>query len=120
MSKPLPSDTLRPNPNSVKVLTAKTTSSKTGVVLGDNLVWNPSVLCAILALQRDAEISDEAIANSSSKIVLSVDQTEVSRVAKRFRFAESLVSQLQPLEALVRMGSEGHKCRIKPFYERLT
>ena len=77
-------------------------------------------LCAILASQRDAEISDEAIANSSSKIVLSVDQTEVSRVAKRFRFAESLVSQLQPLEALVRMGSEGHKCRIKPFYERLT
>lgn len=76
-------------------------------------------LSAVLASQRDSEISDEAIANSSTKVVLAVDQTEVSRVAKRFRFAESLVSQLQPLEALVRMGTEGHRCRVKPYYERV-
>lgn len=76
-------------------------------------------LSAVLASQRDAEISDEAIANSSTKVVLAVDQTEVSRVAKRFRFAENLVSQLQPLEALVRMGTEGHRCKVKPYYERV-
>ncbi len=76
-------------------------------------------LSAVLASQRDSEISDEAIANSSTKVVLTVDQTEVSRVAKRFRFAESLVSGLQPLEALVRMGTEGHRCRVKPYYERV-
>lgn len=76
-------------------------------------------LCAVVASQRDAEISDEVIANTASKIVLAVDQTEVKRVSKRFRFAEGLVSQLQPLEALVRMGSVGERCKIKPFYERI-
>jgi type IV secretory pathway VirB4 component len=86
------------------------------LVLGDGRKYSLSM---VLASQRDAEISEEAIANSSTKIVLAVDQTEVSRVAKRFRFAESLVSQLQPLEALVRMGTEGHRCRVKPYYERV-
>jgi type IV secretory pathway VirB4 component len=76
-------------------------------------------LCAVLASQRDAHIDDEVIANSSAKIVLGVDQTEVKRVAKRFRFAENLVAGLQPLEALVRMGTEGHKCKVKPYYERI-
>ncbi len=76
-------------------------------------------LNAILASQRDAEISDEAIANSSTKIVLGVDQSEVKRVARRFRFAENIVAQLQPLEALVRMGTLGERCKIKPFYERI-
>ncbi len=77
-------------------------------------------LCAVLASQRDAEISDEAIANSSTKVVLPVDQSEVKRVARRFRFAENLVAQLQPLEALVRMGTEGQRCRVKPYYERVS
>ena len=76
-------------------------------------------LCAVLASQRDAEISDEAIANSSTKIVLGVDQSEVKRVSRRFRFAENLVAQLQPLEALVRMGTIGERCKIKPYYERV-
>jgi len=76
-------------------------------------------LCAVLASQRDAEISDEAIANSATKIVLAVDQTEVKRVARRFRFAENIVAQLQPLEALVRMGTIGERCKIKPYYERV-
>ena len=87
------------------------------ILLGDGRKFG---LCAILASQRDAEISDEAIANSSTKIVLPVDQTEVGRVAKRFRFAENLVAQLQPLEALVRMGTIGQKCKIKPYYERIN
>jgi hypothetical protein len=87
------------------------------LVTGDGRKYG---LCIVQASQRDAEISEEAIANSSTKIVLSVDQTEVSRVAKRFRFAENLVANLQPLEALVRMGTEGHRCKIKPYYERVS
>jgi hypothetical protein len=86
------------------------------IIYGDGRKFG---LNAILASQRDGEISDEAIANSSTKVVLGVDQTEVRRVAKRFRFAESLVSQLQPLEALVRMGTIGERCKIKAFYERI-
>jgi energy-coupling factor transporter ATP-binding protein EcfA2 len=76
-------------------------------------------LNAVLASQRDAHISDNVIANSSTKVVLAVDQTEVARVAKRFRFAEDLVAQLQPLEAMVRMGTEGQRCKVKPYYERV-
>jgi hypothetical protein len=86
------------------------------IIYGDGRKFG---LNAILASQRDGEISDEAIANSSTKVVLAVDQTEVKRVSKRFRFAESLVGQLQPLEALVRMGTNGERCKIKPFYERI-
>jgi DNA helicase HerA-like ATPase len=73
----------------------------------------------VLASQRDAEISDEAIANSATKIVLAVDQTEVKRVARRFRFAENIVAQLQPLEALVRMGNYRRAMQDKPYYERV-
>ncbi|WP_414623805.1 ATP-binding protein [Calothrix sp. CCY 0018] len=86
------------------------------IILGDGRKYG---LCAVLASQRDAEISDEAIANSSTKIVLMVDQSEVKRVARRFRFAENIVAALQPLEALVRMGTVGTKCKIKPYYERV-
>lgn len=86
------------------------------IILGDGRKYG---LCAVLASQRDAEISDEAIANSSTKIVLAIDQTEVKRVSRRFRFAENIVAGLQPLEALVRMGTEGQKCKIKPYYERV-
>ncbi|MGL5923364.1 type IV secretion system DNA-binding domain-containing protein, partial [Chroococcidiopsis sp.] len=76
-------------------------------------------LNGVAASQRDAHISDNVIANSATKIVLGVDQTEVARVAKRFRFAADLVANLSPLEALVRMGTQGHRCKIKPFYERV-
>jgi hypothetical protein len=86
------------------------------IIYGDGRKFG---LNAILASQRDAEISDEAIANSATKVVLSVDQSEVKRVARRFRFAENIVAGLQPLEALVRMGTLGERCKIKPFYERI-
>jgi len=76
-------------------------------------------LCGVAASQRDAHISDNVIANSATKIVLGVDQTEVAKVSKRFRFAADLVANLAPLEALVRMGTAGHRCKIKPFYERV-
>lgn len=93
-------------------------NSKTlNIILGDGRKYG---LCCIVASQRDAEISNEVIANTATKIILSVDQTEVKRVAKRFRFAESIVSQLQPLEALARMGTNGEYCKIKPYYERIT
>ncbi len=86
------------------------------LILGDGRKFG---LNAVLASQRDAHISDNVIANSATKIVLAVDQTEVGRVAKRFRFAPDLVAALQPLEALVRMGTSGHRCKIKPYYERI-
>lgn len=86
------------------------------LILGDGRKYG---LSAVLASQRDAHLSDNVIANSATKIVLGVDQTEVSRVARRFRFADALVAALQPLEALVRMGGSGHRCRIKPYYERV-
>lgn len=76
-------------------------------------------LGAIIASQLDADISNEVLANSSTKIVLAVDQVEVNKVSRRFRFALPLVSSLQPLEALVRMDNDGHHIKIKPFYERI-
>jgi hypothetical protein len=91
-------------------------SRSVDLVLGDGRKYG---LGAVLASQRDAHISDNVIANSATKIVLGVDQAEVSRVAKRFRFAADLVAALEPLEALVRMGTAGHRCRIKPYYERI-
>jgi hypothetical protein len=91
-------------------------SKSVDLVLGDGRKYG---LCAVLASQRDAHISDNVIANSATKIVLGVDQTEVAKVSKRFRFAADLVANLAPLEALVRMGTQGHRCKIKPFYERV-
>ncbi|MBD2666676.1 ATP-binding protein [Richelia sinica] len=90
--------------------------SKTlNIILADGRKYGLSV---VVASQRDSEISKEVIANTATKIVLMVDQTEVRYVSNRFRFSPNLVSQLQPLEALVRMGTEGIKTKIKPFYER--
>jgi len=76
-------------------------------------------LNAMVASQLDADISNEVLANSSTKIVLAVDQVEVAKVARRFRFAVSLVANLQPLEALVRIDHQGHHIKIKPFYQRV-
>ncbi|MDD1421305.1 type IV secretion system DNA-binding domain-containing protein [Dolichospermum sp. ST_sed1] len=76
-------------------------------------------LCAIVASQRDAHISGEVLANSSLKLVLAVDETEIASVKKRFRFSESLIASLQPLEALVRMDGDGMKTKILPYYLRV-
>jgi len=91
-------------------------SRSVDLVLADGRKYG---LGAVLASQRDAHISDNVIANSATKVVLAVDQTEVGRVAKRFRFADSLVAALEPLDALVRMGTQGHHCQIKPYYQRV-
>ena len=59
------------------------------------------------------------MANSSLKLVLAVDETEIASVKKRFRFSESLIAPLQPLEALVRMDGDGIKTKIIPYYEKV-
>jgi tRNA-binding EMAP/Myf-like protein len=76
-------------------------------------------LCAIVASQRDAHISGEVLANSSLKVVLAIDETEIASVKKRFRFSESMIASLQPLEALVRMDGDGMKTKILPYYLRI-
>ena len=86
------------------------------IILSDGRKYG---LCCILASQRDSELSKEVIANTSTKIVLAVDQTEVKSVSNKFRFSISLVADLQPLEALVRMGNEGTKTKILPYYLRI-
>ena len=92
-------------------------NSKTlNIILGDGRKYG---LCCILASQRDAELSKEVIANTATKIILMLDQTEVKAVSNRFRFSPNLVGQLQPLEALVRMGTEGIKTKILPYYLRV-
>lgn len=76
-------------------------------------------LNAILASQRDCHISDDVIANSATKIILRVDQTEVNKVAKRYRFSEHLLAELEPLQALIRFGKDGYKANIIPYYKRI-
>ncbi|NWF58976.1 MAG: ATP-binding protein [Fischerella sp.] len=73
----------------------------------------------IVASQMDSDISNTVLANSSTKMVLGVDQVEVVKVARRFRFALNLVANLQPLEALIRMDNDGFHTKIKPFYQRV-
>ncbi|WP_375467262.1 ATP-binding protein [uncultured Nostoc sp.] len=73
----------------------------------------------IVASQMDSDISNTVLANSSTKMVLGVDQVEVAKVARRFRFALNLVANLQALEALIRMDNDGFHTKIKPFYQRV-
>ena len=48
-----------------------------------------------------------------------MDETEIASVKKRFRFSESMIASLQPLEALVRMDGDGMKTKILPYYLRV-
>lgn len=73
----------------------------------------------ILASQSERHLSADVIGNSSTKIVLPVDQTEVAKVAKKFRFAEAKVAALHPLQALCRFGTEAKQVNIIPYYERI-
>ncbi|UBF27495.1 ATP-binding protein [Kovacikia minuta CCNUW1] len=76
-------------------------------------------LALMLASQSERHLSADVIGNSSTKIVLPVDQTEVGRVAKKFRFAEAKVAGLQPLQALCRFGTDAKQVDIIPYYERV-
>lgn len=77
-------------------------------------------LSLIVASQSERHLSPDVIGNSATKIVLPVDQSEVGKVAKKFRFAESRVSQLQQLQALCRIGTEVKSTNIVPYFRRVS
>lgn len=72
-----------------------------------------------LMSQLPSDFSDDILANTATKIVLSVDSSEVKRTASKFRFGESIIAGLQPLEALIRLGNNANKIKIVPYYQRL-
>jgi hypothetical protein len=74
----------------------------------------------VLASQSERHLSADVIGNSSTKIVLPVDQTEVKKVASKFRFAEAKVAALLPLTALCRFGKQAEQVEILPYYKRVT
>ncbi len=76
-------------------------------------------LALVTASQSERHLSHEVIGNSATKIVLPVDATECSKVAKKFRFAEKRVAALEPLTALCRFGKEAELLEIQPYYQRL-
>ena len=75
---------------------------------------------AVVASQSEQHFSKEILLNSASKIVLPVDQTEVKKVASKFRFDEKRIAVLQPLQALVRLGTTAAFCNITPYYRRVA
>lgn len=77
-------------------------------------------LALILASQSERHLSLDVIANSSTKIVLPVDQTEVTAVARKFRFAEEHIASLKPLTALCRFGKDAARVSILPYYKRVS
>jgi predicted GIY-YIG superfamily endonuclease/energy-coupling factor transporter ATP-binding protein EcfA2 len=76
-------------------------------------------LALVVASQSERHLSADVIGNSSSKIVLPVDQTECTKVANKFRFAEKKVAALEPLTALCRFGKDAELLKIQPYYQRL-
>lgn len=73
----------------------------------------------VMASQSERHLSLDVIGNSATKIVLPVDQTEVKKVANKFRFAEQKVAQLTPLTALCRFGAHAEQVSILPYYQRV-
>lgn len=72
-----------------------------------------------VASQRSQHLSAEILSNTQTKIVLPVDSTDIAATAKKFRFHDLQVAQLEPLTALVRIGSEACKIKITPFFARM-
>jgi hypothetical protein len=77
-------------------------------------------LGAGIGSQSERHFSPDILGNSSTKIVLAVDQTEVKKVATKFRFDEKRIAVLQPLQALVRIGATASYCDIDPYYRRMN
>ena len=73
-----------------------------------------------IASQSERHFSPDILANASTKIVLPVDQTEVKKVATKFRFDEKRIATLQPFQALVRIGTTASYCEIDPYYQRVA
>jgi hypothetical protein len=72
-----------------------------------------------VASQRSQHLSAEILSNTQTKIILPVDASDVAATARKFRFHDVQVASLQSLNALVRLGSESFKVRVKAFYERV-
>lgn len=72
-----------------------------------------------LMSQMPSDFTDDIIANTATKIVLSVDSSEVKKTALKFRFGENAIANLKPLEALVRVGTKAEKIDIVPYYQRI-
>lgn len=73
----------------------------------------------VLASQSERHLSPDVIGNSSTKIVLPVDQTEVKKVSSKFRLAEKKVASLTQLTALCRFGTKAEYVDILPYYQRI-
>lgn len=71
-----------------------------------------------VATQRCQHLTAEVLSNTITKIVLPVDASEVVNTGKKFRFDAGIIASLQPLNALVRLGTDSFKIKIKPYYER--
>ncbi|MEG3440050.1 DUF87 domain-containing protein [Pannus brasiliensis CCIBt3594] len=72
-----------------------------------------------IASQRTEHLSAEILSNTQTKIVLPVDAIDVAATAKKFRFHDLQIANLETLNALVRTGSEAFKVKIEPYYKRL-
>ncbi len=90
-------------------------NSATNRIIADGRKYG---LALALASQSERHLSRDVIGNSSTKIVLPVDQTEVRAVANKFRFAENHVASLKPLTALCRFGTDAARVAILPYYKR--
>ena len=71
-----------------------------------------------VATQRCQHLTPEVLSNTITKIVLPVDASEILNTSKKFRFSPDLIAKLQPLESLVRFGTDTAKCSIFPYYKR--
>lgn len=74
----------------------------------------------VLASQSERHLSPDVLSNSATKIVLPVDQVEVEKVSKKFRFDSQKVAKLQPLQALCRFGTEAKLTSIIPYFRRVS
>ena len=72
-----------------------------------------------VATQRCQHLTPEVLSNTITKIVLPVDASEVLNTSKKFRFDPHIIGGLQSLNALVRLGTESFKIKIKAYYERV-
>lgn len=73
----------------------------------------------VLASQSERHLSKDVIGNSSTKIVLPVDSSEVKKVSNKFRLAEKKLAHLAPLTAICRFGKHAQIVDILPYYQRV-
>jgi hypothetical protein len=71
-----------------------------------------------VASQRLQHLSAEILSNTQTKIILPVDASDVPTIARKIRFHDVQIAGLKPLNALIRLGSDSFKVKIKPYYER--